>query len=160
MKSQSFKNFLGQDIYLTFNPELFSTCPNHVLVLPLYQGGLLFTLHPIRGWEVPGGKIEPGEMPAKAAIREVWEETGAILKEVKQIGEYRVTNPNGTTFSKAVFVAKVEQWGKRPDGFETIDTSLFPLDVDTTQPLFSPYMKDGVFRSILRFIRTEQLPMT
>ena len=27
-------------------------------------------------WEFPGGKIEPGESPAEAAVRECWEETG------------------------------------------------------------------------------------
>jgi 8-oxo-dGTP diphosphatase len=160
LKAQWFKNFLGQDIYLTFNPDLFSPHPNHVLVLPFYQGSLLFTLHSSRGWEVPGGKIEPGERPAQAAAREVWEETGANLKELIQIGEYRVTNENGTSFSKAIFAATVERWGVRPDGFETIDAALFPLDVDTTQQEFSPYMKDGVFSSIQRFLRTEHQPMT
>ncbi|PFG43852.1 ADP-ribose pyrophosphatase YjhB (NUDIX family) [Isoptericola jiangsuensis] len=28
------------------------------------------------GWTLPGGGIDPGEHPADAAVREVWEETG------------------------------------------------------------------------------------
>ena len=31
-------------------------------------------------WEFPGGKIEPGETPAQAALRELWEECRVIAK--------------------------------------------------------------------------------
>ena len=31
-------------------------------------------------WEFPGGKIEPGETPAAAAIRECLEETGLVVE--------------------------------------------------------------------------------
>lgn len=31
-------------------------------------------------WSVPAGKIDPGEQPADAAIREMFEETGVTLK--------------------------------------------------------------------------------
>jgi 8-oxo-dGTP diphosphatase len=36
-------------------------------------------------WEFPGGKIEPGETPQAAAVRECLEETGL---EVEVVGEY------------------------------------------------------------------------
>ena len=29
-------------------------------------------------WATPGGILEPGEQPAPAVVREVWEETGEI----------------------------------------------------------------------------------
>lgn len=35
---------------------------------------------PMRGrWSIPGGRVEPGETPAEAALREVREETGVIV---------------------------------------------------------------------------------
>jgi mutator protein MutT len=38
-------------------------------------------------WETPGGKIEPGETPEAAAIRECWEEIGMMPKILKKLGE-------------------------------------------------------------------------
>ena len=43
---------------------------------------LLMTHLKSRGWDLPGGHIEPGETPARAARREVYEETGARLNQI------------------------------------------------------------------------------
>jgi 8-oxo-dGTP diphosphatase len=37
-------------------------------------------------WALPGGKIEPGESAAVAAVREAMEETGAVVAAVLVIG--------------------------------------------------------------------------
>lgn len=154
MTEYLFQDYLGQNIYLTFSPELFSKQPDHVLVVAVYQGQLLFTRHRDRGWELPGGKLEPGETPEEATIRETWEETGARISLPKQIGEYRVEGPS-EPFNKAIFIAKVISLGERPKGFETMDAALYPLDIDPNLPTFSPYMKDLVFSSIQKRLGTE-----
>ena len=38
-------------------------------------------------WTFPGGKLEPGETPAAAAIREVREETGLVVTVRELLGE-------------------------------------------------------------------------
>ena len=38
-------------------------------------------------WVLPGGKVEPGECPGEAAVREVLEETGLTVRPVRILGE-------------------------------------------------------------------------
>ena len=35
-----------------------------------------------RGWDIPGGHLEPGETPEAAMRREVLEEAGAVLADI------------------------------------------------------------------------------
>lgn len=52
-------------------------------------------------WQFPGGEVEQGETPGEAAVREVREETGLGVAEVKVLGE-RVHPNTGRTM---VYVA-------------------------------------------------------
>lgn len=47
---------------------------------------LLMTNLRDRGWDVPGGHVEPGEDPEAAMRREVYEETGARLGVARVLG--------------------------------------------------------------------------
>jgi 8-oxo-dGTP diphosphatase len=51
-------------------------------------------------WGLPGGAIDPGEEPAEAVVREVWEETGVLVHPERISGVYSgpdfyVRYPNG-----------------------------------------------------------------
>jgi 8-oxo-dGTP diphosphatase len=39
-----------------------------------------------RGWDLPGGVIDPGETPEQAAVREVWEETYVRVEIIELLG--------------------------------------------------------------------------
>lgn len=52
-------------------------------------------------WGLPAGAVDPGECPAQAIVREVWEETGLRVRPERIIGVFggapmlRTTYPNG-----------------------------------------------------------------
>jgi len=52
----------------------------YAYVFAFRNGQLLLVKNRKRGWEAPGGKIEEGETPKEAALREFKEETGRGLK--------------------------------------------------------------------------------
>ncbi len=55
-------------------------------------------------WSAPGGKIEKGEPPEKAAVREVGEETGLKVKGLQKIGILNFVEKGGGSFLVHVFV--------------------------------------------------------
>jgi 8-oxo-dGTP pyrophosphatase MutT (NUDIX family) len=76
--------------------ELRKKVGHDLLILPsaavaIYdeQGRVLMGLHADRKvWVLPGGLIEPGELPADGAVRETWEETGLIVELTNILGVY------------------------------------------------------------------------
>lgn len=45
-------------------------------------------------YEIPGGKIEEGETPEQTAIREMYEETGMDVKNLKNKGNLTIEYPD------------------------------------------------------------------
>ncbi len=66
-------------------------------------------------WEVPGGKIDPGETPVQAAARELTEETGVQARDLRPWLAYPHRFPT-RRLNLSFFL--VEQWSGEPRGRE------------------------------------------
>jgi 8-oxo-dGTP diphosphatase len=109
-------------------------------------------------WSVPGGGLDPDEQPAQACVRELYEETGLIVRPVAVLGveTHPITSyPNGDVAQAVVTVFLCEIEGGRlesvdgeslelrffaPDEFPDSDfiTRMQPemFDSDRRQPAF------------------------
>jgi len=78
--------------------------------------------------EIPGGLVDPGDTPEKAAARELLEETGFQAKEWTKIG---VVNPNPALFNNRCYTFLAQDIKKvaapTPDQTEDIEVALIPL---------------------------------
>ena len=73
--------------------EPLSQVPNGVpvtscMVFTENDGSVLLS-HPGRGWGLPGGHVEEGETPEECARREVLEETGFLVNNLRVIGGWK-----------------------------------------------------------------------
>lgn len=78
-----------------------------------YKGKYIFSYNKKReGFEIPGGHIEPGESWEEACKREIYEETGGVIKELKPICVYKINS-----FGILCF-AEIEKLEELPKEFE------------------------------------------
>lgn len=83
-------------------------------------------------WTTPGGMIEPYELPADAAVREMWEETGLAVDLARIVGVFGgfpcsgvYANGDKVSFVSTVFLATVAGGTLQPDGVETLEARYF-----------------------------------
>src|SRR5262245_31324187 len=82
-------------------------------------GGVVLVLSRLRGvWELPGGRIDPGESPRQAAIRELVEESGCVARDARWLGVVEV-NDDGPRFG-ALLYCEVDAV---PEDFSNIETA-------------------------------------
>lgn len=72
----------------------------------LLDGGAILLTHqaePIPEYQLPGGGIDPGEQPIAALHREVMEETGWHIGQVRHIG----------TFRRFTYMPEYDRWAEK-----------------------------------------------
>jgi ADP-ribose pyrophosphatase len=105
-----------------------------VAVLPVHDDGRVVLVRQYRYpvdalvWEVPAGRLDPGESPADAAARELVEETGLRAAEIEPLSIY-FTTPGFCDETMHLFrAARLTSVPPRPEADERIETRAFNLD--------------------------------
>jgi 8-oxo-dGTP diphosphatase len=157
----TFIDHYNNEVILSFQVDPFSNHPKHVWVICRYRDQWLLTSHSRRGLEFPGGKVEKGEKPEAAAIREVKEETGGNVSSIQYIGQYKVSG-KGKTIIKNIYFAEVGTMVKQASYFETNGPVLLPfIPMEIAKdPRFSFMMKDDVLTHSLEYIQNYVKPVT
>lgn len=78
-------------------------------------------------WTVPGGKVKKGEPPEAAAKREMHEELGISIQNLRQIGVY-YTEHEYKMDTVLYFSATADTDGIKKDDYEILEASWFSLD--------------------------------
>jgi 8-oxo-dGTP pyrophosphatase MutT (NUDIX family) len=95
---------------------------------------ILMALVDDRGWDFPGGHVEPGESLEEALIRETYEETGASIKNTKPVAHIKLNvlsqKPHNWNYPYPVgyllfYYADFEKFNKISFNHETRDSKLF-----------------------------------
>ena len=93
-------------------------------------------------WEIPAGKLDPGEAPEVCAMRELAEETGVRAREWTSLGLY-VPAPGIFTEVIHLYLARDLQMGdSAPDADEELQLQWLPLD-EALQKLLHGEWNDG-----------------
>ena len=153
----TFLDVLGCKVNFSTEYHPFSSSPQHVLVIVYSPRGWVLTKHKERGLEFPGGKLEEGETIEQAAIREVWEETGAVIKKLHYIGQYAVEDRHNP-FVKDIYFAQTESIETKKNYLETngpVILEQLPNKFD--EETFSFIMRDQVVELSLQVIKEKQL---
>lgn len=79
-------------------------------------------------WEIPAGKLDAGEPPATAAVRELAEETGVTAQHWEPLGVY-LPAPGLMTERVYLYLAlRIEKGAAAPESDEELELQWLPLE--------------------------------
>ncbi|TCP26636.1 8-oxo-dGTPase [Scopulibacillus darangshiensis] len=154
----TFRDYYQNEVTFSFTDHPYSKDPKHVWIICRFHNQWLLTRHPRRGWEFPGGKVEEGETAEEAAVREVYEETGASVLDLYYIGQYKVDGKSGSIV-KNVYYASISQIKVKDDYLETNGPVLvhdIPRDIKRIDK-YSFMMKDDVLTHSVKQVKKQYL---
>jgi len=102
-------------------------------------------------WVMPKGKLDEGESPTSAALREVKEETGLSARIVDEIGstQYRYSRPHsGTVIQKTVYWYLMESVNQRLALEPSFDHGLFATPQEALRLLTHPSDREIAKRAL------------
>ena len=122
--SEAGERFLGSFSWEGWKPTERAT------LLFVVQSGKILLIRKHRGLgkgklNGPGGRVEPGETPAEAAVREVEEELGIEVREPRYLGELLFQFVSG--YALRVFVYRAERYRGEPRVTEEATPVWVPL---------------------------------
>jgi 8-oxo-dGTP pyrophosphatase MutT (NUDIX family) len=94
-----------------------------VCLVRQYRHGILDFL-----WEIPAGKLDPGEPPAICAVRELAEETGVTAKRWTPLGSFL---PAPGIFTEIIYLYLAQDLvvgAAKPDADEDLEIQWMPLE--------------------------------
>ena len=86
--------------------------------------------YPLRShlWEIPAGKLEIGEDPDKAILRELREEAGLVAGCVRSLGKFYATCGYSNEIIRLYLATDLSYVGAKPDEDEFLEIKYFPID--------------------------------
>lgn len=133
-----------------------------------YQGRWVLCKHKERStWEFPGGHRATGETIEAAAVRELYEETGAAEYRMVPVSVYSVTDQAQSGEKQAesfgmLFSAEISRFDQLPPAFEMEKIECFEKPPDNwtypeIQPLLFQHLRQAAGKTMICAEKTESL---